>query len=43
MKDKSGRTLLHHACILGDFEIVKLLIERDCDYTIKDKSNFTCV
>ena len=27
----------------GDFEIVKLLLEHDADFTIKDKSNNSCI
>ena len=36
-----GVTILHQACVLGDFEIVKLLIEKGADVKIKTWSNLS--
>lgn len=35
-RDDYGATALHHACIRGDAKMVRELLERDADHTIRD-------
>jgi ATP-dependent Clp protease ATP-binding subunit ClpB len=38
-KAMRNSTALHYACLLGDMEIVEVLLRQGADWTIKDKNN----